>query len=61
MKVQTFLGPIEPSQLGFVQSHEHLFVNLVPPNLRDLKGEPIGMEDLGALRRDRVYFLSLLL
>lgn len=51
-KVQTVLGPVDPSQLGFVQPHEHLFVNLVPPNLRDLKGEPIRMEDLGLLRRN---------
>jgi phosphotriesterase-related protein len=35
-----------------VHAHEHLFVNLLPPNLRDLKGEPIRMEDLGALRRN---------
>lgn len=51
-KVQTVLGLVEPSQLGFVQPHEHLFVNLLPPNLRDAKGEPIRMEDLGALRRN---------
>jgi phosphotriesterase-related protein len=51
-KVQTVLGALDPSQLGFVQPHEHLFVNLVPPNLRDLKGEPIRMEDLGLLRRN---------
>jgi phosphotriesterase-related protein len=50
-KVQTVLGPIEPAKLGHVQPHEHLFVNLLPPNLRDLKGEPIRMENLGALRR----------
>ncbi len=51
-KVQTVLGPVEPAELGFVHAHEHLFVNLIPPNLRDLKGEPIRMEDLGALRRN---------
>lgn len=51
-KVQTVLGPVDPSRLGFVQPHEHLFVNLLPPNLRDLKGEPIRMENLGALRRN---------
>lgn len=51
-KVPTVLGPVDPSRLGFVQPHEHLFVNLVPPNLRDLKGEPIRMDHLGALRRD---------
>jgi phosphotriesterase-related protein len=51
-KVQSVLGPMEPSELGFVHPHEHLFVNLIPPNLRDLKGEPIRMEDLGALRRN---------
>lgn len=51
-KVQTVLGPVDPSELGHVQPHEHLFVNLIPPNLRDLKGEPIRMEDLGFLRRN---------
>ena len=51
-KVQAVLGPVDPSQLGFVQPHEHLFVNLVPPKLRDLKGEPIRMEALGFLRRN---------
>ena len=51
-KVQTVTGPIDPSELGVVHPHEHLFVNLVPPNLRDLKGEPIRMEDLGELRRN---------
>jgi len=51
-KVQTVLGPIDPSELGVVHPHEHLFVNLAPPNLRDLKGEPIRMEDLGELRRN---------
>jgi phosphotriesterase-related protein len=53
-KVQTVLGPVDPSELGRVQPHEHLFVNLVPPVLRDGKGEPIRMEDLGFLRRNWV-------
>jgi phosphotriesterase-related protein len=51
-KAQTVLGPVDSSELGHVQPHEHLFVNLIPPNLRDLKGEPIRMEDLGFLRRN---------
>ncbi len=51
-KVQTVLGPVGPNELGLVHAHEHLFVNLLPPNLRDLKGEPIRMEDLGGLRRN---------
>lgn len=51
-KAQTVLGPVDPAELGFVQPHEHLFVNLLPPNLRELKGEAIRIEDLGALRRN---------
>jgi phosphotriesterase-related protein len=52
-KVQTVLGPVEPSELGFTLSHEHLLVNLIPPGLRDIwKGEPIRMEDLGNLRHN---------
>jgi phosphotriesterase-related protein len=51
-KVQTVRGAVDAAELGFVQPHEHLFVNLIPPNLRDLTGEPIRIEDLGALRRN---------
>jgi len=51
-KVQTVLGPIDPSDLGHTQPHEHLLVNLVPPELRDSPGEPIHLETLGWLRRN---------
>jgi len=51
-KVQTVLGPIAPSDLGHTQPHEHLLVNLVPPELRDSLGEPIQLETLGWLRRN---------
>jgi phosphotriesterase-related protein len=51
-KVQTVLGPIDPSDLGHTQPHEHLLVNLVPPELQDSPAEPINLETLGWLRRN---------
>ncbi len=52
-KVQTVLGLIEPEELGFTQTHEHLLVNLIPEALREeYKGEPITLENVGYLRRN---------
>lgn len=51
-KVQTVLGLIAPTELGHTQPHEHLLVNLVPPDRRDEGGEPISIENLGWLRRN---------
>ena len=51
-KVQTVLGPVDPGELGHTQPHEHLLVNLLPPDLRGAPGEPIRLETLGQLRRN---------
>jgi phosphotriesterase-related protein len=52
-KIQTVLGVVEPEELGFTQTHEHLLVNLIPPALRDeYQGEPITLENVGYLRRN---------
>jgi phosphotriesterase-related protein len=62
-KIQTVLGLIEPAELGYTQTHEHLLVNLLPPGIREgLKGEPITLENIGHLRRNwlsNVYNLYL--
>ncbi len=51
-KIQTVLGPIDPSELGFTQPHEHLLVALLPPGMReDYEGEPITLENVGHYRR----------
>jgi phosphotriesterase-related protein len=53
-KVQTVLGPIEPSALGITLMHEHLLLDLtnysyVPDeaSIRSYMYKPIAMEDLG--------------
>jgi phosphotriesterase-related protein len=52
-KVQTTLGLVEPKQLGFTQTHEHILVNLLPEPLRkEYIGEPITLENVGYLRRN---------
>jgi phosphotriesterase-related protein len=52
-KVQTVLGVIEPEELGFTQTHEHLLVNLLPVALREQNvAEPITLENVGYLRRN---------
>lgn len=52
-KIQTVLGPIDPSELGFTQTHEHLLVSLIPAAVRDqYVGEPITLENVGSLRRN---------
>ncbi|GAB4341495.1 MAG: phosphotriesterase-related protein [Candidatus Abyssubacteria bacterium] len=51
-KIQTVLGVIEPGQLGVTQTHEHVFVDLLPEALRDENvGDPITLENIGYLRR----------
>jgi phosphotriesterase-related protein len=52
-KIQTVLGLIEPDELGFTQTHEHLIVNLIPEALREYyKGEPITLENVGYFKRN---------
>ena len=52
-KIQTVLGLIEPADLGFTQTHEHIFVNLLPAAVREeYVGEPITLENVGYLRRN---------
>ncbi len=51
-KIQTVLGLVDPEELGFTQTHEHLIVSLIPPGLRDMAGEPITLENVGNLRRN---------
>jgi len=51
-KVQTVQGLVELAELGHVQPHEHLLVNLLPEPFRDAPGEPIRLETLGHLRRN---------
>ena len=51
--IQTVLGLIEPSELGFTQTHEHLLITLLPPAIRDdYPGEPITLENVGYFRRN---------
>ncbi len=54
-KVQTVLGLIEPSALGYTQPHEHLFVNLLPPPYKDLTGEEITLQNYG---KNRIHSLG---
>ena len=56
--VQTVLGPVEPSSLGVVMPHEHLFVDLTcmfdPPTEasdRSRAFAPFSLEHLGWIRR----------
>ncbi len=52
-RIQTVLGIIDPGDLGFTQTHEHVFVNLIPEALRaDNVGEPITLENAGYVRRN---------
>jgi phosphotriesterase-related protein len=51
-KVQTVLGLIDPSELGFTQPHEHLLVNLLASAGRDAPDEQIRLETVGWLRRN---------
>ena len=58
-KVQTVLGPVEPSDLGITLSHEHLvydfsanFEEPVDPDLKSLAAAPVSMGILGWLRHN---------
>lgn len=52
-KVQTVLGLIDASDLGFTQTHEHVLCALIPEPLRkEYAGEPITLENVGYLRRN---------
>jgi phosphotriesterase-related protein len=52
-KIQTVLGLIEPAELGFTQTHEHLLCSLIPAALREeYVGEPITLENVGYLRKN---------
>ncbi len=51
--IQTVRGLIDPSELGFTQTHEHLLITLLPPGMRDdYVGEPITLENVGYYRRN---------
>jgi phosphotriesterase-related protein len=56
-KALTVLGPVDPSDLGVVITHEHLLIDLgivfVEPDTQeglDLAEEPVGIDNLGWLR-----------
>ncbi|RJP64698.1 MAG: aryldialkylphosphatase [Candidatus Abyssobacteria bacterium SURF_17] len=52
-RIQTVLGLINPAELGFTQTHEHLLVALIPEALRaDCGGEPMTLENIGYFRRN---------
>lgn len=50
-KVQTVLGFIEPAAMGQTITHEHLLLDISPPEMRDQPGEPITLDNCGYFRR----------
>lgn len=55
MTVRTVRGPVARESLGFVQPHEHVLVDLSPPEHRGGQGEapsPITLHDYFATRMD---------
>lgn len=67
-KVRTVLGDVEPSALGFTQTHEHVFVDLTlpPPRETPISGrrgyyERIRPESFYRIRRDVMVQDNLLL
>ncbi len=50
-KVQTVSGLIAPEQMGRTLAHEHLLLNICPPEHRHHPEEPITLESLGRIRR----------
>jgi len=61
-KVQTVLGLVEPTRLGFTLPHEHLFIDVrgnfvEPSDVRHKKhmNEPVNFENLYWVRNNRLY------
>lgn len=50
-KVQTVLGTIEPAQLGQTLTHEHLLLDITPPEGRSRPGQPMTLENSAYQRR----------
>jgi phosphotriesterase-related protein len=50
-QVNTVLGPIEPAAMGQTMTHEHLLLDISPPELRDQPGEPITLETRAYVHR----------
>ncbi len=50
-KVQTVLGAVEPAALGQTMTHEHLLLDITPPERREIPGEPIRLDNVGDNRR----------
>ena len=62
-KVQTVTGPIDPGDLGFTLTHEHVLVDQSPftpmpaqAGARHVHGQPVSMENIGYIRHH--YFRS---
>lgn len=49
--IQTVLGSIRPEELGVTLAHEHLLLDIQPPEKRDEPGFPITLENVGYIRR----------
>jgi phosphotriesterase-related protein len=50
-KVQTVLGAIDPAAMGQTMTHEHLLIDITPPERRGIPGEPIRLDNVGSNRR----------
>jgi phosphotriesterase-related protein len=58
-QAQTVLGPIEASAMGVTLPHEHLFIDFTvmfkepeSPREKELARQPVGLENLGWVRRN---------
>jgi phosphotriesterase-related protein len=49
--VHTVLGPIAPAAMGQTMMHEHLLLDISPPEARSNPGEPITLANCGHARR----------
>jgi phosphotriesterase-related protein len=49
--VQTVTGPVAAQELGWTLAHEHLLLDIQPPEQRDLPEAPLTLETLGETRR----------
>lgn len=61
-KAMTVLGPVDPSTLGPMQTHEHLLINMEPyfkmpeeAGLRALVDAPVTMDKLGKIASDWMH------
>ena len=50
-KVHTVLGPIAPAAMGQTMMHEHLLLDISPPEVRSHPGEAITLANCGHFRR----------